>query len=198
MKGSEMPNIITVEELRQVLGVSDSLYDDPYLEQIIDSAEGVILPLLTQYQSSVAATRIHNGILYCTTIRPNMFVVGQGITIEGCGNTINGDYAITAHFTNPYEFSVELDEADQILTPVIPAGRAFLDGGTAAELYQGVAPIKSALLVVSNEIFQSITAAGGQIEGVDFAPTPFRMGRSLLNRVIGLISPFIDVETICQ
>lgn len=93
---------------------------------------------------------------------------------------------------------MELEEADQVLTPVIPAGRAFLDGATAAELYQGVAPIKSALLVVSNEIFQSITAAGGQIEGVDFAPSPFRMGRSLLNRVIGLISPFIDVETICQ
>jgi hypothetical protein len=193
-----MPNIITVEELRQVLGVSDSLYDDAYLEQIIDSAEGVILPLLTQYQSSVASTRIFDGVLYCTTIRPSMFVVGQGITIEGCGATIDGDYTISAHSIDPYRFTAVLDEADQILTPVIPAGRAYLDGGTAAELYQGVAPIKSALLVVSNEIFQSITAAGGQIEGVDFAPTPFRMGRSLLNRVIGLISPFIDVETIAQ
>lgn len=193
-----MPNIITVEELRQVLGVSDSLYDNAYLEQIIDSAEGTILPLLTQYQSSVASTRIFNGILHCTTIRPNLFVVGQGITIEGCGNLIDGGYTVTAHSLQPYEFTAELDEENQILTPVIPAGRAFLDGGTAAELYQGVAPIKSALLVVSNEIFQSITAAGGQIEGVDFAPTPFRMGRSLLNRVIGLISPFIDVETICQ
>lgn len=193
-----MPNIITVEELRQVLGVSDSLYDDVYLEQIIDSAEGVILPLLTQYQAAIASTRIQDGVLYCTTIRPSMFVVGQGITIEGCGATINGDYTITGHSVDPYRFTVVLEEADQILTPVIPAGRAYLDGGTAAELYQGVAPIKSALLVVSNEIFQSITAAGGQIEGVDFAPTPFRMGRSLLNRVIGLISPFIDVETIAQ
>ena len=192
-----MPNIITVAELRQVLGVSDSLYDDPYLEQIIDSAEGVILPLLTQYQSSVASTRIQDGVLYCTTLRPSMFVVGQGITIEGCGNTIDGAYTISSHSVTDFTFSALLAEADQILTPVIPAGRAYLDGGTAATLYQGVAPIKSALLVVSNEIFQSITAAGGQIEGVDFAPTPFRMGRSLLNRVIGLLSPFIDVETIC-
>jgi hypothetical protein len=192
-----MPNIITVEELRQVLGVSDSLYDDPYLEQIIDSAEGVILPLLTQYQSSVVSVRIQDGVLHCTTIRPSMFVVGQGITIEGCGMGIDGGYTVTGHSVSTYIFTALIeDEPDKILTPIIPAGRAYLDGGTAAELYQGVAPIKSALLVVSNEIFQSITAAGGQIEGVDFAPTPFRMGRSLLNRVIGLISPFIDVETI--
>ena len=193
-----MPNIITVEELRQVLGVSDSLYDDAYLEQIIDSAEGVILPLLTQYQSAVASIRILDGVLHCTTIRPSLFVVGQGITIEGCGLGIDGGYEITAHSIDPYRFSVLTEEVDRVLTPIIPAGRAYLDGHTAAELYQGVAPIKSALLVVSNEIFQSITAAGGQIEGVDFAPTPFRMGRSLFNRVIGLISPFIDVETIAQ
>jgi hypothetical protein len=191
-----MPNIITVEELRQVLGVSDSLYDDPYLEQIIDSAEGVILPLLTQYQSAVVSVRIQDGVLHCTTIRPSMFVVGQGITIEGCGIGIDGDYTVTGHSVETYRFTAAIMAADQILTPIIPAGRAYLDGSTAAELYVGVAPIKSALLVVSNEIFQSITAAGGQIEGVDFAPTPFRMGRSLLNRVIGLISPFIDVETI--
>ena len=191
-----MPNIITVEELRQVLGVSDSLYDDAYLEQIIDSAEGVILPLLTQYQSAVVSVRIQDGVLHCTTIRPSMFVVGQGITIEGCGIGIDGDYTVTGHSVETYRFTAAIMAADQILTPIIPAGRAYLDGSTAAELYVGVAPIKSALLVVSNEIFQSITAAGGQIEGVDFAPTPFRMGRSLLNRVIGLISPFIDVETI--
>jgi hypothetical protein len=191
-----MPNIITVEELRQVLGVSDSLYDDAYLEQIIDSAEGVILPLLTQYQSAVVSVRIQDGVLHCTTIRPSMFVVGQGITIEGCGIGIDGDYTVTGHSVETYRFTAAIMAADKILTPIIPAGRAYLDGGTAAELYVGVAPIKSALLVVSNEIFQSITAAGGQIEGVDFAPTPFRMGRSLLNRVIGLISPFIDVETI--
>jgi hypothetical protein len=42
-----MPNIVTVDELRAVLGVSDSLYDDAYLEQIIDSAELTILPMLT-------------------------------------------------------------------------------------------------------------------------------------------------------
>lgn len=193
-----MPNIINADELRQVLGVSDSLYSDEYLDQIIDSAEGVILPLLTQYQSAIASYRIKDDVLYVTTIRPNFFVVGQGVDIAGCGVGIDDNYIVTDHRIEPYGFSAAIDAANKTETPVIPAGTATLDGGSAAVIYQGVAPIKSALLVVSTEIFQSITAAGGQIEGVDFAPTPYRMGRSLMNRVIGLLSPFIDVETICQ
>ena len=55
-KGTEMPNIITADELRAVLGVSDSLFNDAYLDQIIESAEATILPMLTQYQSAVVAT----------------------------------------------------------------------------------------------------------------------------------------------
>lgn len=41
-----MPTIITASDLRDVLGVSDSLYSDVYLEQIIETAEGAIIPLL--------------------------------------------------------------------------------------------------------------------------------------------------------
>ena len=48
-----MPNIISVAELRGVLGVSSSLYSDAYLENIIDSAEGVVLPMLTAYQAAI-------------------------------------------------------------------------------------------------------------------------------------------------
>ena len=60
------------------------------------------------------------------------------------------------------------------------------------------APIESAILAVSVEVFQSRVAAGGQIEGVDFASTPYRMGRSLTNRVSTLLMPFLDVETVVQ
>ncbi|CAB4145614.1 hypothetical protein UFOVP490_18, partial [uncultured Caudovirales phage] len=34
-----MPSVITAAQLRSVLGVSSSLYNDAYLEQIIDSGE---------------------------------------------------------------------------------------------------------------------------------------------------------------
>jgi hypothetical protein len=53
-------------------------------------------------------------------------------------------------------------------------------------------------LVVSVEIFQSITAPGNQIMSDTFQPQPFILGRSLTNRVVGLLGPFLDVEAMCQ
>ena len=193
-----MPNIITASELRQVLGVSESLYSDVYLDQIIESSEGVILPMLTQYQSAIVTTRIRDGVIYCETLRPCYFAVGQSVIIAGCGEAIDGEYEITGDTNRAFEFSVATLEGDRVLYTIIPSGSATLDGYSAASLYANTPAIKSALLVVSTEIFQSITASGGQIEGVDFTPTPFKMGRSLMNRVIGLLSPFIDVDSMAQ
>jgi len=50
-----MPSIITASQLRTVLGVSVSLYSDAYLDSIINSAEQVILPLLTANQNAIAS-----------------------------------------------------------------------------------------------------------------------------------------------
>ena len=193
-----MPYIVTADELRQVLGVSESLFSDEYLDSIIDSAEITILPMLTQYQSAVISTRIADDVLYIDTLRPNYFVQGQQVVLAGIGNGLDGPYTVSDHSVNAFQVTATVDEADRILTPVIPAGTITLDGGSAAEIYANVPAINKAILIVSVEIFQSITAPGGQIEGVDFAPTPYRMGRSLQNRVIGLISAFYDVDSICQ
>lgn len=193
-----MPNIVTADELRQVLGVSESLFSDEYLDSIIDSAEITILPMLTQYQSAVVSTRIADDVLYIDTLRPNYFVQGQQVVLAGIGNGLDGPYTVSDHSVNAFQVTATVNEADRILTPVIPAGTITLDGGSAAEIYANVPAINKAILIVSVEIFQSITAPGGQIEGVDFAPTPYRMGRSLQNRVIGLISAFYDVDSICQ
>lgn len=192
-----MPNIITAEELRTVLGVSESLYGDEYLDQVIDSAELTILPLLTQYQSAIATTRISNGVAFFTTIRPCYFAVGQSVVVAGCGD-LDGTYTITSDSTQPFEFSVVTAEADRVLNVIIPAGTATLSGASSAELYANVPPIKSAILVVSVEIFQSVTASGNMTTNENFNPSPFVLGRSLQSRVVGLLSPFIDVETMCQ
>jgi hypothetical protein len=53
-----MPAIVTASQLRQILGVSVSLYSDAQLDSYIDSAEQTILPLLTQYQSSVTFANV--------------------------------------------------------------------------------------------------------------------------------------------
>jgi hypothetical protein len=44
--------IVTPSELRNVLGVSESLFSDAYLEEIIASAELTILPMLTSNNNS--------------------------------------------------------------------------------------------------------------------------------------------------
>lgn len=115
-----MPTIITADDLRGVLGVSEALYSDEYLNQVIDTSEGVFLPMLKT-----------------------------------------------------------LDD-----------GEDWTDGQ--------IAKIQSAIYAISVEVFQSRIAPGGQIEGVDFTASPFRLGRSLFNKVSGLCADIIDVETMVQ
>ena len=194
-----MPSIITAASLRAVLGVSSSLYSDAYLDEIIGSAEGVILPMLTANQAAIAEVYLTSNVAYYVTQRPHYFVEGQSVVASGIvPTTFNGTITITDDITNPYIFSAALVNADIIIRGVIPAGVAYLSGANAGTLYASTDAVESAVTIVSVEIFQSITAAGGQIEGVDFTPSPYRMGRSLMNRVIGLLSPYIDVETMAM
>lgn len=207
-----MPSIITASELRTVLGVSSSLYSDAYLEGIIDASEQVILPLLTANTAAIAGVYLSNNVGYFMTQRANTFVAGQSIVITGClPTTFNGTFTVTSNYYQPfynlpfsyapgeyYVFTAAITNADISYRPVIPAGVASLSGASAATLYASVDAIEQAVTIVSVEIFQSVVAPGGQIEGVDFAPSPFRMGRSLQNRVIGLIGNYVDVSTIAQ
>jgi len=194
-----MPSIITAASMRSVLGVSSSLYSDAYLDEIIGSAEGVILPMLTANQAAIAEVYLTNNVAYYVTQRPHYFVAGQTVVASGIvPSTFNGTITVTDSITNPYIFSAALVNADIIIRGVIPAGVAYLSGANAGTLYASTDAVESAVTIVSVEIFQSITAAGGQIEGVDFTPSPYRMGRSLMNRVIGLLSPYVDVETMAM
>ena len=92
-------------------------------------------------------------------------------------------------------FSAALTSADVTRRQIIPNGTATLSGYSAATLYAGNASIESAIYAVSIEVFQSRTAAGGQIEGIDFQSSPYRIGRCLLNRVVGLLGNYIDEGT---
>jgi hypothetical protein len=193
-----MPAIVTASQLRSILGVSVSLYSDAQLDQIIDSAEQTILPLLTQYQSSVTFANVTDSVIYFTTMRPNYFVPGQSVVVTGAG-AYNATYTVTDDRIEPYTFTAATAAADRTYPlPFIPAAFATLSGGSAAALYATTPPVENAILVVSVEIFQSITAPGNQIMSDNFQPAPFVLGRSLQNRVIGLLGPFIDVETMCQ
>ena len=189
--------IIDADDLRAILGVSESLYSDAYLDQIIASSEEILLPILNSYQFAIGSFEVKDNIVYFYTIRPNLFVEGQSVIVTGCG-AIDDTYTVEARTANVYRFSAAVIAADSIVTPVIPAGVAVLDGSSAADIYANNDAIKNALLGLSTDIFQAVIAPGSQIEGVDFAQTIYRTGRAMVNRQMGLLTPFLDTETICQ
>lgn len=188
-----MPAIITASQLRSVLGVSSSLYDDNYLNDIIDTAEQAILPLLIQNSTAVIEYKLDSNVATFYTRRVHTFVVGQSIVVTGLPAPFTATHTVTE--ITETSFSAALTSSNVTRRQIIPNGIATLSGYSAAILYVGNSSIESAIYAVSIEVFQSRTAAGGQIEGVDFGATPYRMGRSLLNRVIGLLGNYIDVET---
>jgi len=189
--------IITANDLRQVIGVSESMYSNEYLEQIIASAEDVLLPLLTAYTSAIDTYEIKDNKIYFVTTRANLFVQGQSVIVTGCGD-YDASYTVDARTSDVYMFAASVDAADTVITPVIPAGLAVLDGSSAAEIYANNDAIKNALLGLSTDIFQAVIAPGSTAEGVDFAQTIFRTGRAMVNRQMGLLYPYIDTATIAQ
>jgi hypothetical protein len=188
-----MPAIITASQLRSVLGVSSSLYSDSYLDDIIDTAEQAILPLLIQNSTAVIEYELEANVAKFYTRQTHPFVVGQSIVVTGLPAPFTATHTLTV--VTDSSFSAALTSTNVTRRQIIPNGMATLTGYSAATLYVGNASIESAIYAVAIEVFQSRTAAGGQIEGLDFASSPYRMGRSLLNRVVGLLGNYIDVDT---
>ena len=187
-----MPSIVTASELRAVLGVSSSLYNDAYLNDIIDTSENIILPMLVTYATRVEKVKLETNVATFTTSTEHEFSTGQSVVITGCGSPFNGTHTITVSDDDRHTFTAAITNADIVEKYVIPAGTATLSG---ASTYVGNANVENAVIITSVEVFQSRTAAGGQIEGVDFTVSPFRLGRSLFNRISGILGPYIDTET---
>ena len=189
-----MASIVTVAELRSILGVSTSLYNDAYLTDVIDTAEAVILPMLVTYTSPIQRVELQDNIAYYVVLGENNFAEGQSVVITGCGSPFNGTFTISD--SRDDLFTVAITNADIESKNVIPSGLATLSG---ASTYVGVSAVESAVLAVSVEVFQSRIAPGGQIEGVDFTQvSPYRLGRSLFNRVSGLLGAYIDTDSMVQ
>jgi hypothetical protein len=213
-----MATIVTVAELRSILGVSTSLYNDAYLTDVIDTAESVILPMLVKYSSPIDVVALQDNIATYYVLGDNNFGEGQSVVITGVGSPFNGTFTILESSNLDYDsfvlrsnsrifldgsyrefngfFTVALTNADITERKVIPSGLATLAG---AATYVGNSAVESAVLAVSVEVFQSRIAPGGQIEGIDFTQvSPYRLGRSLFNRVSGLLGAFIDTDSMVQ
>jgi hypothetical protein len=186
-------SIVTPTQLRDVLGVSSSLYSDAYLQKVIDTSELTILPLLVSHSSSVTYARLNANVASLITNTPHNYTIGQSVVVAIGDAVFDGTKTVTA-INSEYEFAYAKTNADVDQIAIIPSGTTYLSGKDAATIYASNPAVYEAIMVVSVEVFQSITAAGGQIEGIDFQPTPYRMGRSLLSRVIGILGRSLDTE----
>ena len=160
--------------------------------------------MLVANTSAVNAYKLTSNVATYYTARGHYFVTGQSVVVAGLPapfsatvTVVDTNSTLDASLGNFY-FTAAITNADVTWRPIVPTGTATLSGYSAAQIYAGNDAIESAILAVSVEVFQSRVAAGGQIEGVDFTATPYRMGRSLTNRVSTLLMPFLDVETVCQ
>ncbi len=152
--------------------------------------------MLVANTSAIQSYKLESNVAYFYTQREHHFVAGQTVIVTGLPAPFSATFTVVS--ATLYSFTVALTSSNVTLREIIPMGTATLQGYSAADLYATSAPIESAVLAVSVEVFQSRVAAGGEIQGVDFASTPYRMGRSLTNRVSTLLQPFLDVEGICQ
>jgi hypothetical protein len=186
-----MPELVTAAQLRAVLGVPNTLYDDNALDGIITTVEDAIGDFLIQWK--VGIDKHYSEIATETTIhttRPHKFYEGQTVAISGVEAHVNGNKTISS-IVDDYTFRITTTGAPihQDYYDVIPNGIAAAND---LSQYNGNAAIEEAVLQLSIDVFNSRLAAGGTQQALDFTPAPYRMGRTFKNKVAGIISKYID------
>lgn len=185
--------LITLSELKAVLGIGD-IYADSIVQAVADSAENIILSYLIFDDVSIVGASLTNNVarFYC---HDNTFVVGQALTVTGCGSPFNGSRTVTKVGYDEYNvtyFEAAITNADITKRSIIPNGRAVLT--SQAALYDTTAEVREAALAVACDIWITRTGTLGQ-QGVDFqSPAPYRLGRSMLTRVSGLLGKHLDTR----
>lgn len=188
-----MPVLVSAAELRAVLGVSNSLYSDGALDSIIETAEDAIGDFLVQHKVAIDKQKSESAIL--TTLhstQPHKFFEGQTITISGVTGH-NGSKVIDS-IINDYTFKITTTGAtihDEYRFS-IPNGLAVVN---SLSQYNGIDAVEEAVLQISTDVFQSRLSISGSSQALDFIPAPYRMGRTLLYKVTGLISKYIDTNS---
>jgi hypothetical protein len=204
-----MPDaLVTVEELKAILGIGD-LYPDTVLEQVCEAASDIVLDYLVQNRETVVQACCPESvappgvgtIVRFRVARPTRFQVGQSIKFG---------YFPKAAWTGRTLTVLEILEDDETViraesatvfapgysepAPVIP--NAIVYDAASINFYQDIPSVVEAATAIAVDIFQSRIAPGGQTEAVDFTPGPYRMGASLLSRVRGLLGRWVDTGSL--
>jgi hypothetical protein len=186
--------LITISELKAVLGIGD-IYADSIVQEVADAAENILLSYLIFDDVAINGVQLTNNVarFYCYD---NTFVVGQALTVTGCGSPFNGSRTVTKVGYDEYGvsfFEAAITNGDITKRKVIPNGKALLT--SQATMYDtGYPEVSEACLAIACDIWITRTGTLGQ-QGVDFqSPAPYRLGRSMLTRVSGLLGKHLDTR----
>jgi hypothetical protein len=184
--------LTTVAELRTALGVG-TLYTDAVLQQVCDAADNVLLPFIWSNTLSIIghSNTATTGTSYFSDSIVDVLYVGETVVITGAGSKHNGSKTITGRDTRSITYAITgNNNAVKPYHPINPYGLlsadTYLDPST-------VPAIQECALMISIDIWQSRQApssGGVSIDG--YAPSPYRMGNTLLARVRGLLAPYLD------
>jgi hypothetical protein len=185
--------LITLSELKAVLGIGD-IYADALVQECADAAENILLSYLVFDDVAINGVSLTNNVarFFCYD---NTFVIGQALTVTGCGSPFNGSRTVTRTGYDEYGvtyFEAAITNADITKLKIIPNGRAVLT--SQAALYDTTPEVKEAAMAIACDIWITRTGTLGQ-QGVDFqSPAPYRLGRSMLTRVSGLLGKHLDTR----
>jgi hypothetical protein len=185
--------LIVLSELKAVLGIGD-IYADAIVQECADAAQNILLSYLTFDYVAIKEVSLTSNVarFYC---HDNTFVVGQALTVSKCGAPFDGSRTVTAVGTENLVtfFEAAITNADITKRMVIPVGRAVLT--SQATMYDsGYPEVSEACLAIAADIWITRTGTLGQ-QGVDFqSPAPYRLGRSMLTRVSGLLGKHLDTR----
>lgn len=182
----------TISELRTALGIG-TLYSDSVLQEICDAGDNILLPFIWSNTTfNIAHSNTTNtGTLYFDDYVLDKFYVGETVVISGNGSKHNGSKTITVVGTDSITYAITGNNntaapRHQVNPYGAVAGETYLDPST-------VPAIQEASLMICIDIFQSRQApssGGVTIDG--YAPSPYRMGNTLIARVRGLLAPYLS------
>lgn len=182
-----MGTYVSLQELKDTLGVGN-LYSDATLNQVIDAVDNVVDSYLDHNRVGISHYKIEDNVATIYTSAPHGFIAGQNVTVSRVVAALNGSKTITE--VGVYWFQYAAVTADVDKTHLKPSGSVL---GPETTTFSTIPELREGCLALCVDVFQSRVAPGGQTEAVDFTPGPFRLGRSMVSRIHGLIAKHLDV-----
>lgn len=210
-----MADFVTVQEVRDAIGIQD-LYSDAAIEQVCTAATTIIDKQLWYNEFPVAGASLSNNVVTLLISAPLSAAAGQTITVTGVGSHYNGSHTVIGtypwtsgsvgfnwwsiypfvrnNFPNGFsmlQYNAADHPADENYHQILPYGKIKITPATGVD-YAEEAPIRLAALELAIDMWQARQQSNAGGISPDFQASPYRMGRSLLSRVSGLIAPYLS------